>query len=68
LNIYGNGGGLNGAEVRAIDLRAGAALLLSGLVSEGETVIHDAWQIERGYNNITEKLSQLGANVEKVSE
>ena len=68
LNIYGNGGGLNGAEVRAIDLRAGAALLLSGLVSEGETVIHDAWQIERGYNNITEKLLQLGANVEKVSE
>ncbi len=68
LNIYGNGGGLKGTEVRALDLRAGAALLLSGMASEGETIIHDAWQIERGYNNIVEKLSQLGANVEKVSE
>ncbi len=68
LNIYGNNGGLKGAEVKALDLRAGAALLLSGLASEGETIIHDAWQIERGYNNIVEKLIKLGANVEKVTE
>lgn len=68
LNIYGNNGGLKGAEVKALDLRAGAALLLSGMASEGVTTIHDAWQIERGYNKIVEKLSQLGANVEKVSE
>jgi UDP-N-acetylglucosamine 1-carboxyvinyltransferase len=68
LNIFGNGGGLKGTEVKALDLRAGAALLLSGMASEGETIIQDAWQIERGYNNIMEKLTQLGANVEKVSE
>ena len=68
LNIYGNNGGLKGAEVKALDLRAGAALLLSGMASEGVTTIHDAWQIERGYNNIVEKLNRLGANVEKITE
>jgi UDP-N-acetylglucosamine 1-carboxyvinyltransferase len=68
LNIHGNNGGLKGAEVKALDLRAGAALLLSGLSSEGETTITDAWQIERGYNNIVEKLANLGANVVKVKE
>ncbi len=68
LNIYGNNGGLKGAEVKALDLRAGAALLLSGLASEGETTITEAWQIERGYNNIVEKLANLGANVVKVEE
>lgn len=68
LNIYGNNGGLKGAEVKALDLRAGAALLLTGLASEGETTITDAWQIERGYNNFVEKLANLGANVVKVKE
>lgn len=64
LNIYGKGGGLVGARVKALDLRAGAALLLSGLAANGETCIFDAWQIERGYNNIVEKLIRLGANIE----
>lgn len=63
LRIYGQGGKLNGADVRALDLRAGAALALCGLVAEGETVIHDAWQISRGYVNFAEKLRNLGANV-----
>ncbi len=67
LNIYGNNGGLKGTEVKALDLRAGAALLLSGMASDGVTTIHDAWQIERGYNSIVEKLIKLGANVEKIS-
>lgn len=66
LNIYGNNGGLKGAEVKALDLRAGAALLLSGMASEGFTTIHEAWQIERGYNNILGKLNNLGANVEVI--
>jgi UDP-N-acetylglucosamine 1-carboxyvinyltransferase len=63
LKINGNGGRLHGAEVRALDLRAGAALALCGLVAEGETVIQDAWQISRGYVNFSEKLRSLGAIV-----
>jgi UDP-N-acetylglucosamine 1-carboxyvinyltransferase len=42
-----------------LDLRAGMALLLAGLVSEGETIIEDAWQIERGYEKLKEKLTTL---------
>lgn len=67
LKIHGNGGVLHGAEVRALDLRAGVALALCGLIAEGETLIHDAWQIERGYVNFTEKLNLLGATCRKVS-
>lgn len=63
LKIFGQGGRLHGAEVRALDLRAGAALALCGLTAEGETVITDAWQISRGYVNFAEKLRSLGANV-----
>lgn len=63
LKIHGQGGGLHGAEVRAVDLRAGAALALCGLAAEGETVITDAWQIARGYVNFAEKLRSLGASV-----
>jgi len=55
---------LHGAEVRALDLRAGIALTLAGLGAvEGETLIHDAWQVERGYNMFIEKMQQLGGNV-----
>lgn len=58
LKIHG-GKFLQGAPVKAIDLRAGMALLLAGLVAEGETIIEDAWQIERGYENLSVKLKQL---------
>ena len=55
-----NGGKpLLGCEVNALDLRAGASLLLAGLIAKEETVINDAWQIERGYNNLKEKLTKL---------
>ena len=50
---------LVGASVKALDLRAGIALLLAGLTADGETIIEDAWQIERGYENLIEKLSKL---------
>ena len=66
LCIHGQGGGLRGAEVRALDLRAGAAQVLCGLTAEGETVIHDAWQIFRGYDRFTEKLQSLGAKTDWV--
>lgn len=64
LVLHGAGGVLHGAEVRALDLRAGAALALCGLLAEGETMIHNAWQISRGYVGFAEKLRSLGAQVE----
>lgn len=54
---------LHGAEVRALDLRAGAALALLGLVAHGETRIADAWQIERGYDKFLTKARALNAAV-----
>lgn len=68
LNIYGKGGGLHGTEVKALDLRAGAALMLCGMAAYGETIISDAWQIERGYNDIILKLKGLEANIEIVHD
>lgn len=64
LMIFGDGGKLNGATVRALDLRAGAALALAGLIADGETEIADAWQISRGYVEFSSKLKQLGADVD----
>jgi UDP-N-acetylglucosamine 1-carboxyvinyltransferase len=60
LQIHGSARSLRGAEVRALDLRAGAALALCGLAAEGETLIRDAWQIDRGYVNFVKKLNSLG--------
>jgi UDP-N-acetylglucosamine 1-carboxyvinyltransferase len=59
---------LNSGEVTATDLRAGAALLLAGLSAEGETLIHQAEKIQRGYAHIVEKLSSLGAEVDMLTE
>ncbi len=67
LVIHGKRGGLVGAEVRALDLRAGAALALCGLTALGETVINDAWQIERGYVDFADKLRSLGAEAEWIA-
>ena len=66
LVLHGAGGALRGAEVRALDLRAGAALALCGLIAEGETVIDDAWQIARGYVDFAEKLCSLGAKAKWI--
>lgn len=63
LVINGKGGALHGATVKALDLRAGAALALCGLAANGQTRITDAWQISRGYVDFAEKLKALGANV-----
>lgn len=57
------GGALHGAEVHAADLRAGGALVIAGLAAEGETRIHGLESIERGYENFSERLSRLGAEV-----
>ena len=57
---------LTGCDVRATDLRAGAAMILAGLVAEGTTRIGDLRHIDRGYENIVAKLKNLGADIERV--
>ena len=56
-----------GARVSAPDLRAGAALVIAGLAAEGITIVDDIYYIERGYENLDEKLRGLGAKIEKVA-
>lgn len=58
---------LTGAEISAPDLRAGAALVIAGLVAKGFTVIDDIVYIQRGYENFENKLTALGAQIERVS-
>ena len=58
---------LKAAPVRACDLRAGAAMVIAGLCAEGSTRIEDIHYIERGYENIVEKLRGVGADIERVS-
>ena len=58
------GNRLVGAKVRAVDLRAGAAMIIAGLAAEGETEISDVESIERGYFNIVKNFSSLGADIE----
>ena len=57
---------LTGCDVRATDLRAGAAMILAGLMAEGTTRIGDLHHIDRGYENIVAKLKNLGADIERV--
>ena len=57
---------LSGAPVVATDIRAGVGLVLAALVSEGETIVEDAFHIDRGFPNFAEQLCALGANVIRV--
>ncbi|QAS53317.1 UDP-N-acetylglucosamine 1-carboxyvinyltransferase [Halobacillus litoralis] len=59
---------LQGAEVAATDLRAGAALILAGLVADGYTRVTELKHLDRGYVEFTEKLAQIGADIERVKE
>lgn len=58
---------LHGADVRATDLRAGAALVMAGLVAKGTTRVFDIYHIDRGYSNLVEKLTGLGADIKRVT-
>jgi UDP-N-acetylglucosamine 1-carboxyvinyltransferase len=51
----------------ATDLRASASLVLAGLVARGDTVIERIYHLDRGYENLEDKLNALGANVKRVS-
>lgn len=57
---------LTAAPVKAIDLRAGAAMLIAGMIARGYTEIEDIHHIERGYENISEKFRALGADIKRV--
>lgn len=58
---------LSGAPIMATDLRASASLVLAGLVARGETVVNRIYHIDRGYESIEEKLSRLGANIQRIT-
>ncbi|MDQ1350902.1 MAG: UDP-N-acetylglucosamine 1-carboxyvinyltransferase [Acidobacteriota bacterium] len=59
---------LNGRTIRATDLRASAALVLAGLIADGQTVVENAYQLLRGYENMPQKLRQLGADITLIDE
>ena len=58
---------LQAATVRASDLRAGAALVIAGLIADGVTEVQEIQHIERGYSSLIEKLQGIGADIRKVS-
>lgn len=57
---------LHGKNVESIDLRAGATLIIAALVAEGESILHAAEQIDRGYEKIEERLQALGADIKRA--
>ncbi len=59
---------LSGAKIQASDLRASASLVLAGLAAEGDTIIDRVYHIDRGYERIEEKLTQVGARIVRISE
>jgi len=64
--IIQGGSSLEGANVKATDLRAGAALVIAALVADGPTTIHNIYHIDRGYDLFEEKLKGIGVNIERV--
>ena len=59
---------LYGAPVYSTDLRAGAALIIAGVVADGITEIYNLEHIDRGYENIEERFRSIGANIKRVEE
>ncbi|MBQ3230255.1 MAG: UDP-N-acetylglucosamine 1-carboxyvinyltransferase, partial [Clostridia bacterium] len=59
---------LTAANVRAVDLRAGAAMVIAALSANGTTIIEDIHHIQRGYEDMVGKLRAVGANIEIVSD
>ncbi len=67
-SITGTPNKLNGTDVMATDLRASSALVLAALVSEGETNIHRIYHLDRGYEDLEGKLSNIGVNIKSFNE
>jgi UDP-N-acetylglucosamine 1-carboxyvinyltransferase len=59
---------LKGAPVMATDLRASVSLVIAGLAAEGETMVHRVYHLDRGFERLEQKLSQCGAELERVGE
>ncbi|HEX8389648.1 MAG TPA: UDP-N-acetylglucosamine 1-carboxyvinyltransferase, partial [Sphingomonas sp.] len=59
---------LTGAPVMATDLRASMSLVIAGLVAEGETQVNRVYHLDRGYERLEEKLSAVGADIERVGD
>lgn len=59
---------LSGAPVYATDLRAGAALILAGIIASGKTEVYNLEHIDRGYENIESKFKSIGANIERITD
>ncbi len=57
---------LHGANVKSLDLRAGATLVIAALIAKGRSVLHDAEQIDRGYEKLEERLQLLGADIQRI--
>jgi UDP-N-acetylglucosamine 1-carboxyvinyltransferase len=58
---------LKGSEVRALDIRSGAAVILAALVAEGRSVVSNVGYVDRGYEGVDTKLAQLGARIQRVA-
>ena len=58
---------LKGAPVMATDLRASVSLVIAGLACEGETMVHRVYHLDRGFERLEEKLSGVGAEIERLS-
>jgi UDP-N-acetylglucosamine 1-carboxyvinyltransferase len=59
---------LKGAPVMATDLRASVSLILAGLAAEGETRVSRVYHLDRGYEHVVRKLSEVGAKIERIKE
>ena len=59
---------LIGVPINSLDIRSGAALVIAGLVANGETLINDTYQVDRGYERMDERLKSLGADIERINE
>lgn len=64
--VFTGGHGLSAANVRAVDLRAGAAMIIAALVARGKTEIENIYLIERGYDDIVSKFASVGADIQKI--
>ncbi len=57
---------LKGVKIKGKDIRGGMSLIIAGLVAKGETILQDAFQVDKGYERIDERLQELGAKIERV--
>lgn len=64
--IVSGSSNLYGADLGSFDLRAGASLIIAGLIAKGKTVIRDIYQVDRGYEEIDKKLKKIGASIKRV--